>query len=45
MTLVSDLIRPKEEAMIFDSLGNSIGKKNVRREFFRTNYFGISGNN
>ena len=45
MTLVSDLIRPKEEAMIFDSLVNSEGKKNVRRGFFRPNYFAISGNN
>ena len=45
MTLVSDLIRPKEEAIIFDSLGNPIGKKNVRRVFFRPNYFAKSGNN
>ena len=41
---VSDLIRPMVEVTIFDSLGNSVGKENVRSEFFRPNYFAISDN-
>ena len=31
--------------VIFDGLGNSGGKKNVRVEFFLPDYFAMSGNN
>ncbi len=41
---VSDLIRPMEEVMHFDSLGNPVGKKNVRSDFFRPNFIAISDN-
>jgi len=41
---VSDLIRPIEQVMQFDSLGNPLGKKNVRSDFFLPNYFAISDN-
>ena len=41
---VSDLIRPMEEVSIYDSLGNPVGKKNVRSDFFRPNFFTISDN-
>ena len=41
---VSDLIRPIEQVMQFDSLGNPLGKKNVRSDFFLPNYFVISDN-
>ena len=46
MTLkeVSDLIHPMEEVSIFDSLGNPVGKKKVRSDFFRPNFFAISDN-
>jgi hypothetical protein len=40
---VSDLIRPIEQVMEFDSLGNSVGKKNVRSDF-RVNFIAISDN-
>jgi hypothetical protein len=41
---VSDLIRPMEEVSIYDSLGNPVGKKNIRSDFFSPIFFAFSDN-